>query len=209
MIQPSTQRDLVVLVGDRNIEYAIKGILTRYQSLKISQPLEDVYVHPGHDPGCFHNSHEFLRNFVNSHKFALVMFDLEGCGQQMTREEVETHVEDFLSRNGWNGRSAAIVIDPEIDIWVWNNSPHVDEVLGWKGRKPNLWKWLKQRGFMTAPNIKPAPPKEALEAALRSAGKAKSSSIFKQLAHKVGLHKCSDPAFLKLKRILRTWFSPQ
>ncbi|MEW5920448.1 MAG: hypothetical protein AB1796_05725 [Bacillota bacterium] len=37
--------------------------------------------------------------------------------------------------------------------------------------------------------------------------KARSSSLFYNLAKTVGLKRCQDPAFIKLKTKLREWFS--
>ncbi len=41
---------------------------------------------------------------------------------------------------------------------------------------------------------------------LRTARKPRSSSIYLELARSVGTERCTDPAFLKLKRCLREWF---
>jgi hypothetical protein len=112
----------------------------------------------------------------------------------------------ILSQNGWGQRTSAIVIDPELEIWVWSDSPHVDEVLGWSGRQPDLRTWLTQRGSITDRNGKPNLPKEATEAALKEVRKPRSSSIYQQLAEKVSLGRCVDPAFIKLKNTLQSWF---
>jgi len=53
---------------------------------------------------------------------------------------------------------------------------------------------------------KPSDPKEAMDAALRRAQKARSSSLYLQLAQKVSFERCDDPAFLKFKKTLSTWF---
>lgn len=53
---------------------------------------------------------------------------------------------------------------------------------------------------------KPPDPKAAFEAATRHKQIVPSSSIFKKLAEKVGLQRCHDAAFLRLREILREWF---
>jgi hypothetical protein len=119
---------------------------------------------------------------------------------------LEAQVEDRLSHSGWIDRAAAIVINPELEIWVWSDSPHVDSVLGWSARQPDLRSWLVAEGFAEGPQSKPQRPKDAFERALRLAQKAKSSSLYRRLAERVSLGRCSDPAFLKFKSTLRTWF---
>jgi len=66
--------------------------------------------------------------------------------------------------------------------------------------------WLKSEGFRTEEEAKPRQPKRALEEALQLARKRRSSSIYRQLAERVGVHRCTDPAFLKLKTVLQSWF---
>lgn len=200
--------DLVVLVPDRNMEYAIKGILNRRQSFGIRSVKFEIHVHPAHDPGCFIDGPEFLRFAVKRALYALVVQDFEGSGQEMNRIEMEADLEQHLADAGWSGRSAAVVIAPELENWVWSNSPHVDAALGWTGREPPLRKWLLQQGFLKKDEAKPSRPKEALQMALRVAGKSRTSKLYADLAEQVGLAHCVDPAFIKLRTALQTWFSP-
>jgi hypothetical protein len=136
-----------------------------------------------------------------------VIFDREGCGrQQLGRELLETEVEQRLAASGWGDRAAAVAIDPELEIWVWSDSPEVDAALGWSGRDPSLSNWLVAEGFRNANERKPREPKRAVEEALRIARKRRSSAIYEQLAKRVGLQRCADVAFLKLTATLQRWF---
>lgn len=202
------QKNLVVLAPDKNIEFAVRGLLSRQQAIGIAQITSEIHVHPQRDPGCLLTAHSFLRQFANSYAHALVIFDREGCGQEeKTREALEEDLEERLSQNGWEDRAAAIALDPEIEIWVWSDSPRVDSILGWEGRSPDLRSWLVEQGFIISAQAKPSRPKEAMEQALRMVRKSRSSALFLQLAQKVSLDRCVDPAFLKLKEKLRLWFS--
>lgn len=200
--------DLIVLVPDRNMEYAINGILKRKHSLKIRSVKFEVHVHPAHDPGCFSDGPEFLRFALNQAHHALIALDHEGSGQEhdMNRMEMEDDLEKRLADTGWSGRSAAVVIAPELENWVWSDSPHVDTALGWIGREPSLRKWLLQQGYLKKNEMKPSRPKEALQQALRAAGKSRTSRLYTVLSEQVGFDRCIDPAFLKLKAILQRWF---
>jgi hypothetical protein len=119
---------------------------------------------------------------------------------------LESEIEEHLSGAGWGDRAAAIVISPELENWVWSDSPHVDRALGWEGRTVPLRDWLRENGFLDAGAAKPANPKEAVVRALFTARKPFSSSIYFGLAQLVSTDRCTDPAFLKLKRCLREWF---
>jgi hypothetical protein len=201
-------KDLVVLVADKNIEFAVKGLLSRPRALGMRPITSDLFVHPYRDPGCLLDGHSFLRPLVNRYLYALVIFDREGCGRErLSREELEQQVKGRLSQSGWGDRAASIVLDPELEIWVWSDSPHVDSVLGWSGRQPDLRTWLAEKGFVEANAPKPNRPKEAIQEALRLVRKHRSSALYFQLATKVSVNRCVDPSFSKFKAILKNWFS--
>jgi hypothetical protein len=205
--EPAT-RDLLVLVADRNMEMAVRGVLARRKSLGIRQVTVDVRRHPEHDCGCRQGGVEFLSVFIGQYQHALLVFDREGCGQdEDPAEQIESELQGALAGAGWGDRAAVIVPDPELEIWVWSESPHVETELGWSGQQPGLREWLCERGFLEVGQVKPARPKEALEAALRAVGKSRSSALFGALAERVSLKKCEDRAFVKLRATLGGWFS--
>jgi hypothetical protein len=209
MTTETEHKDLVVLVADKNMEFAVKGLLARYHSFRVRQISCDIYQHPHRDTGCLREGHTFLQSFASSYDHAFVMLDHDGCGQEdLPRERLELEIEGRLAQSGWDDRAAALVIAPELEIWVWNDSPHVARELGWQRTQQELREWLVAEGFLaTLQQIKPHNPKEAVESVMRLGGKSRSSALFKALAPKVSLNKCADPAFLKLKNKLKDWFS--
>jgi hypothetical protein len=202
-------KDLFVLVADNNMKFAVKGILGRPDAIKIRELRDNrdfiCLIHPEHDPGCLRTGDLFSKPFVNQFAHALILFDREGSGQDTSARDMEAEVEGKLSR-GWGDRAAAVVIDPELEIWVWSSSIHVDSVLGWKDRNPKLRDWLKSKGYLDKGQVKPKSPKEAMELALRTTDVPRSSSIYEEIAQKVSLERCTDPSFAKLKAILQKWF---
>jgi hypothetical protein len=201
------RKDLVLLVADKNMEASLKGLLSRFHAFGYRQVTFDLYVHPERDPGCLLRAHDFLRSFVSRYERALVLLDHAGCGREAAERSVlESQLEGRLGEAGWQDRAAAVVISPELESWVWSDSPHVDRALGWEGRPEPLRSWLREKGLLEAGAAKPAKPKEAVELALFTARKPRSSSIYFGLAQLVSTDRCTDPAFLKLKRCLREWF---
>ena len=200
-------KDLVVLVADKNMEHALRGLLQRPQALGIRPIDAEIYVHPRHDPGCLSEAHDFLRPFAGSHRHALVLFDHDGCGRESTApDDLANQVRQRLEANGWTGRAEAVVLSPELEVWVWSDSPHVAECLGWAGRQPPLRAWLAAIEQWPPDQAKPTNPKRAMEAALREARKPRSSAIYLHLASKVGLRDRDEPAFLHFRQALRKWF---
>ena len=181
--------DLIVLVADADAEWALRTLLEqRSESLGIRPLRYEVRRHPGHDPGVFREAPAFLRAYVQRADYALVLLDRAGSGveHRLAAQEMEGELEERLKRNGWSGlppRAAAIVLDPELEVWVWTRSPHVAEVLGVSqeqlehilGRLP------------ATEGGKPAAPKEALKKVLRQSRRPFSARIFRELAERVSL----------------------
>lgn len=57
----------------------------------------------------------------------------------------------------------AIVIDPEVDVWIWGADNALREVLQWP-LEGSIRAWLQSQGFAFGADDKPERPKEALEA---------------------------------------------
>jgi hypothetical protein len=203
------RKDLILLVADKNMEASLKGLLVRSQALGLRRMVFDLYVHPERDPGCLLRAHDFLLPFVTQYERALVVLDHAGCGREaVERSVLESQLEERLGQAGWEDRAAAVVISPELENWVWSDSPHVDRALGWDSSTTPLRNWLREQGLLDAGAAKPAQPKEAVELALRIVRKPRSSAIYFELAQSVSTDRCTDPAFLKLRRCLREWYPP-
>lgn len=201
------RKDLILLVADKNMGASLKGLLSRFQALGFRRVIFDLYVHPERDPGCLLRGHDFLRPFAGLYERALVLLDRSGCGREAAERSVlESQLEERLGKSGWEDRAAAVVISPELENWVWSDSPHVERALGWERGPAPLRSWLQDKGLLEAGAAKPTQPKEAVELALKTVRTPRSSSIYLELARSVSTDRCTDPAFLKLKRCLQAWF---
>jgi hypothetical protein len=202
--------NLIILVADRNTQFLMQGLLIRHKSfgiIDLSASLEHIFVHIQRDAGCYNGCSEFLRPYTKYYEHALVIFDHEGSGQESkSREEIEDELENKLSLSGWGKRARVVVLEPEIESWVWSDSPHVEIILGWESHNPDLKTWLINKKFNKINEIKPERPKEAVEEAMREVRKPRSSSIYQQIGEKVSFKKCTDESFLKLKHSLKEWF---
>jgi hypothetical protein len=199
--------DLIALVPGKDDREGLSGILSRRQSLGIRAIASEILVHTRRDPGCFREAPEILQTYQTRARQALVMFDHEGSGQEeRALEEVQDDLRGRLSRSGWEERAEVVVIRPELEVWVWSDSPIVEKVLGWSGRTPGLRDWLRARDFWPEGAQKPPRPKECLREALRAVRRPLSSAIFRGLAERVSLERCRDPSFVRLTEILEAWF---
>jgi len=102
-------------------------------------------------------------------------------------------IEDSLSKH-WVDRAAAVVIDPELENWLWTDSPHVAKEIGWPDGMAALREWPLNEGFLAQGRSKPNAQRLHWKrrcGSLRSADQAPLSD----LASKVSLRQCIDPAF--------------
>ena len=136
------EKDLAVLVADHNIEQALSGLFTRPEALGIRPIDVEIYVHPQRDPGCATRGVEFLSNFSKQYRHGLLIFDREGSGREQKQpQEMQQELNRELD-SAWDKRARAVVLNPELEMWIWSDSPHVDDVAGWKNRRPPLRRWL-------------------------------------------------------------------
>lgn len=198
-------KDLLLLVADKNMQFALKGALPRSASLEIRAIEFDFIVHSGRDGGVRKTGSDLLCLERSQYSHGLLVLDFEGCGtDHVTALDLEAELNDRL-RPLWNGQARAIVIDPELDIWMWGGDYAVQQVIGWP-RPERLRDWLIAEGFEVQPNGKPVRPKEALEAALRVARQPRSSAVYQAIASTISLSRCDDAAFDRLRAILKGWF---
>ena len=199
--------DLFVLTADKNTKGALEALLARQVALRIRPITFDIYALPGNDPAVLRQAHDYCRSFLKTHGFALIVFDRDGCGSSDTAQVLADKVQERLNQNGWRDRSAVIVLDPELEIWVWADSPHVARALRWPTLR-GLRTWLEGRGLWGPEEQKPIRPKEAMEAALRQAREPRSTAIYVKIARAVDFSECQDPSFLSFRTTLTSWFPP-
>lgn len=201
-------KDLLVLVADQDMAETLKAVLNRPKSLGIRPVQHEVAQHIQRDAGCRADASRRLRPHLDQYRKVIVVFDKHGCGREdAPREQIQLDVEGDLASNGWAGdRVKAIVIEPELEAWVWTGSLHVARVFGWQRGTDDLKNWLVAQGLWLEGNAKPTDPKAAMEAVLRQAKKPHSAALFSDLAKHTTLRHCQCPAFAELKNVLQRWF---
>lgn len=189
------------------MEQTVQGLLNRPHSMQIGNITYDIFRHPQRDPGCWNEAEAFLRSQARQYRYAMVLFDHHGSGQEdRSVGELQSELEERLSKTGWDDRACVVILNPELEIWIWSDSPQVDECLGWQGHQPDLRTWLRGRGLLASDALKPDDPKLALEEALKVVNKRRSAVIYRQLSERVSVNRCTDPGFQRFRSNLSMWF---
>lgn len=202
--------DLVALYAGLDEEQLVQGLLERGPALGLREirshpPLR----HPHRDAGCRLGATELLRPYLNRVEHALVIFDREGCGAEHRhdRVQIEQELESKLARNGWGDRTRAIVLDPELEIWLFGEPEFTRFALGAPSMAA-LRALGKERGFWQTSDPKPARPKELVEVAARCYN-IRRTLLYGRCGRSAPFEHCTDPAFNKLIATLRQWFPAQ
>jgi hypothetical protein len=198
-------KDLLLLVPDKNTQFALKGALVRHEALGI-HPIEfDFLVHSGRDGGVRANGAALAALKRNQFRHLLMIFDHEGSGaESSSASELIDNLEGQLDRH-WGPNAHVIVIEPEVDVWMWGSDNTLSRLLKWSS-STSIREWLVSKGYEMDGNDKPLRPKEALEQVLMQLKEPRSSSLYEKIAQRLSLPRCKDPAFMRLHKILQIWF---
>jgi len=198
-------RDLILLVPDKNTEFTVRGALSRPEALGIRPVDFQVLVEQGRDGGVRRRGSQVLGGQQARFAHALLLLDHEGSGSDIAPVELEAQLDQSLSVM-WGDRAKAIVIDPEVDVWMWGAETHLRSMVDWRFPE-DIRPWLVSQSFVFARDGKPARPKEALEAAFRRAQTPRSSARYEEVARRISLTRCKDDAFLRLRAAVVGWFA--
>ena len=199
-------QDLVLLVADKNMQFALQGALSRPETLGIRPIAYEFRSHPGRDGGVRASGSRVLAGERNRFRHALMLLDFEGCGTQLLDPIALEQELDQQIRMTWNDEGKTIVIAPEVDVWLWGSDNALREVFQWPLQE-GVRDFLQAKGFAFSADGKPLRPKEALEAMVPVHRQPRSSALYEKVTKKISLQNCRDPAFLRLREQLRIWFS--
>lgn len=197
-------KDLIVLVADGQQKRTLETLLAkRTQSLSIREIEFEVFSHPQKDPGVYKQAHLFLAPYHTQYQYSIIVLDSAWEGAP-SADDLRDEIFSNVSRYGWEKRCEVIVIQPELEAWVWSNSSEVYKVL--RITHQDTCTLGQKHGYWPPIQDKPSDPKALLKLVLRKQRRPLSASIFKALAESVSLNKCKDSEFLRFKKILKAWF---
>lgn len=203
-------RELVVLVADGTMRAVFAAFFEReFHHVLACAPFDfdprlDLFNNPlEKDGGVHRRCHDILRPYLRSHRRALVVLDQQFGGQRAA-EEVRGDVERLLATSGWADRAACSVIDPELEVLLWQDNPNVERALRHQGS--SLRRQLAANGRWPEGHAKPTDPKNAIKAIIRANRAGPPMVVYSEIARSVSASRCTDPAFHRIRDTLREWF---
>ena len=209
-------RDCVFFTADSTMKQAILGFMSRndrfaHYNLGTApftfEPNEDLFSSATMDPGTYTTGEELLKPFRNTHRHAVLMLDADWDGSPGA-DNIRNDLTDRILASGWSADAfKVIVIDPELEAWIWQRNQRVATALKF-GSVAEMVKAVHDAKIdWPNGNAKPSRPKEALEAVTtRKRGIGYSSALHRSITATVTLVGCQDAAFLELRHTLQVWF---
>jgi len=209
-------RSLGFLVADKNMQACLRGFFERDRwdlalgcgRFEFNTEIPgDIYVAAGeHDPGLYSHGTELLSAFERRYEHFVVMMDAQWDGSPGA-DAIRNRMREHLTQAGWATDDChAVVLEPEVDLWLWTGTDHTAKAMGWDSWS-DLQTGLIGNGFLSPGQTKPQRPKEAAEWALRAKGKPRTSGVYHRISSVASLtrHAC-EPSLLELMETLRRWF---
>jgi hypothetical protein len=209
-------RDCLFFVADGTMAEVIDGFLSRghfpgrlgCRDFEFSFD-DDILVgtHFGATDGGMHKyCHALLQEngYMESHQHLVVMLD-QKFGGERPAAEVREEVLANLQQCGWADRADVVVIDPELEVWVWQDNPHVERAVGYSGRT-KLRELLNNDDEWPGGRDKPIQPKDLFKAVCKRFKQSYSPSLYRDIVEKVSIAGCTDQAFHQLVASLVRWF---
>lgn len=202
-------RPLVILVADGTMQAVFRSFFRRerfFETLGCAdfdfRP-DDVFHNPQHtDGGLYQRAQELLRPYLTTHHRALVVLDRQ-FGAEKPAAQVRADMLQRLSRSGWQDRVDVIVIDPELEVWLWQDNPNIVRFLRYSG---NLRSDMIRSGDWPSDALKPRDPKALFARLIRSGRAGTPMAVYSLIAANVSIKGCLDPSFLAMRDRLRAWF---
>jgi hypothetical protein len=141
--------------------------------------------------------------FSNSHVVVVLDVDWDGspCAEKITNDLTQQ-----IRNSGWAENAfKVIVIDPELENWIWQQNIHVAKALGFDGQT-SLMADIDLQLVWPQGKVKPSEPKEIMETLLEKNRIMRSSTLYQKITKHVSVTDCQDSAFQLLRNTLRTWF---
>lgn len=202
-----------MIVAGRKDEVVLKAVLKRWQELGI-RPIIFEINRRGSDSIVVREGAMQARIRAREFKHFLCLWDHKDSGKgNEPPSQVQDELQEHLNRRRLQNREKALVIDPELEIWLWQDKKAIARVLGISqkqlARCLNRW---QSANFpkRTLEQILSKFPKEALEEVCQEAREKLTAALYQRIAHTADLSLwASEQGFQQLCQTLLNWFSAE
>ena len=211
-------RDVIFHLADEHMEKGLKAFFERddwhfavgCRRFEIDPLNEnDLFRVPGHtDGGIWKHAGNNLRLFRDKYQRAVIILDADfkpHPGADVLRRDISA----AMIQSGLKTEQfAVIVIEPELEAWLW--SPNLNVALAFGHKDFDQLRGALERERLWNPGEpKPTDLKRARDRAARLGGKKTGGQIFKGVFSKISsraCERCVEPGFVAMRAALQDWF---
>jgi hypothetical protein len=198
---------LVVLEGSKD-RTVMEAVLSRPDDLGIQAIAFELEARSS---GVRTKGPDVSRERRREFQFVVCLWDHKGSGrEEEPASQAQGEVQNQLNRKTLKGCSKALVIDPEMEIWLWQDRTAIAKVL--EVEEIQIEKWLddwqrKQCPAQIVQTLVRQFPKEALEEVIQRVDEKHDSALYGRIAAAANFKLWGrEPSFRRLQRTLRRWF---
>ncbi len=201
-------KDLLVYVADLDAEVTIGALLRRPARLGLRHLTFDIKRHPMRDSGMVKDGPELARMLKGRYHRVVLLWDHHGSGWEQHHQPpaAAARLQERLDTCTWRDASAAIVLVPELEAWVWHDSSTVGRHLGLAPE--DLAARVRDyaaRHHATPEQVMRTAPKELLAAVLGRRVRPEDFARLAELAAPEAWAVCDS--FRAFRDALRSWFA--
>lgn len=207
------KKDLLLYTADADALALMSALLRRPKALGIRPISFDADRHPQRDSGMVQSGPELVRMKKSGYHKVLLLWDFAGCGREhrLSPEALETEIQQRLDGCTWSGRSAAAVLVPELEVWLWHCQPALAAHCGKSLSEVDEWvEGFAQKLGKPLDALKSEQPKELFEYLIgQRLRRTISPRDFDEIGKKASLKTLRNCAsFARINDLLRGWFPP-
>ncbi len=211
-------RDVIFHLADEHMEKGLKAFFARgnwhyaigCRRFAIDPSDEnDIYRVPGHtDGGIWKHAANNLRPFREQYQYAVIILDAD-FEPHPSPQQLRADISADMIASGWpTDRFTVIVIEPELEAWLWSPNQTVATAFGHEN-------FDQLRARLAAENLwdngqpKPNDLKRARDRAAKLGGKKTGGPIFKGVFSAISNRACNlcvEPGFKAMRTALQKWF---
>jgi hypothetical protein len=169
----------------------------------------DIFRVPRHtDGGVWKHAGANLRPFRDKYRFAVIVIDADfdpHPGPAVLLSDIST---DMMTEGWERERFAVIVIQPELEAWLWAPNLNVARAFGHEDFGA-LRRQLEQEQLWDSGDPKPKNLKHATARAAKLGKKQTGGPIFMSVFGAISMRACQscvEPGFVALRAALQNWF---
>ena len=209
------KKHLIIRVADADMERFLNAILNKPEALGIRPIQFDIERNTDArgDSGMRANGAELTRMDKDDYQKVVLMWDYQGCGHEHKKsaQTVAKETQDQLDRISWQANSAVIIVEPELERWLWYCEQAIAEHLHKTVAELQQWgeTYANQRNMSLADLIEQDPKGLFEYIVCTHLRRTRTPRNYEQIGKRASIKSLQESeSFRQFAETLQNWFPP-